>query len=292
MRVYSGLLLRIRTEAELANVLAHEFAHFELRHGLASFRNHRTTGDLLAWTTLLAAVAARMGAQTGSYQDTRISILGNFYAFNRNQERAADLLGFSYLTTAAYRPSSAADVWRMAMNEADAGARARGQRSTRYNALTFFATHPTSLERADTLALLANRVMGGDFEGRESYTAAMAPWISSFLMDEIKLNNFGGTEYLLGRLASSGWTADLSFARGELYRMRGAPRDLVNAAQFYRDALSSNPEMMEARRGLGLALIRSGQTEEGRVNIRTYLDRNPNATDAAMLRSLLPSSGQ
>ena len=38
MTVWSGLLLRSRNEAELAAVLAHEFAHFERRHTLQAFR--------------------------------------------------------------------------------------------------------------------------------------------------------------------------------------------------------------------------------------------------------------
>jgi len=35
LRVYSGLLLRVRSEAELAAILGHEFTHFEQRHSLA-----------------------------------------------------------------------------------------------------------------------------------------------------------------------------------------------------------------------------------------------------------------
>src|SRR3546814_8668521 len=38
MRVFSGLLLRVRNEAELAAVLGHEFGHFEQRHSLARFK--------------------------------------------------------------------------------------------------------------------------------------------------------------------------------------------------------------------------------------------------------------
>lgn len=289
MRVYSGLLLRVRSEAELASILGHEFAHFELRHGLASFRANRRAGDMLAWMTVLSALSVRLGGYS-TYHNDRITIIGNLYAFNRDQERAADLLGFAYLAQASYRPSSAADVWRMAMNEADASARALGHRSTRYSSLAFFSTHPTSLERADTLALLANRVRGGEIEGQDAYRAAIQPWIASFLDDELKKNNFGGSEYLLERLAAGNWTADLYFARGELYRMHGNPRDLVDAQQFYTQALESDPDHTEALRGLGLSQLRAGVIDAGRNNIRRYLSARPDAPDAAMLRSLLPPS--
>jgi predicted Zn-dependent protease len=41
MRVYSGLLLRVHSEAELAAILGHEFGHFEKRHGLQEFKAKR-----------------------------------------------------------------------------------------------------------------------------------------------------------------------------------------------------------------------------------------------------------
>ena len=44
MRVFSGLLLRMRNEAELAAVLGHEFGHFESRHGLNRFKAARQRG--------------------------------------------------------------------------------------------------------------------------------------------------------------------------------------------------------------------------------------------------------
>lgn len=49
MRVYSGLLMRVRNEAELAAVLGHEFGHFEKRHSLNKFKQRRTGTDILAW---------------------------------------------------------------------------------------------------------------------------------------------------------------------------------------------------------------------------------------------------
>ncbi len=47
MVVWTGALLRLRDEAELAAVLGHEFGHFEMRHGLKTFRRARTIGDII-----------------------------------------------------------------------------------------------------------------------------------------------------------------------------------------------------------------------------------------------------
>lgn len=288
MQIWSGLLLRVRNEAELGSVLGHEFAHFELRHSLEDYRRRRAASDFLAWTALIGAAAQRYGGGYSSYGDYRISVFGALAHYNRDQERLADVRGFAYIGQAGYRPSAAADVWRSVMNEADATAAGRARRSTRYDNVAFFASHPTDLQRADYLSGLANRIpTQGDYDGRDAYRAAMAPWIPQFLDDQIKLNDFGGTEQLLARLSSDGWTAPLLYARGELYRARGNPRDLVQAAEFYQLALKDDPTMTAAFRGLGLSLLRSGSVEPGRAALRSYLSTNPQATDAAMLQSLI-----
>lgn len=288
MRVYTGLLLRVRNEAELASVLGHEFAHFELRHTLADYRRARSGSDLLAWSALLGAIAARMGSQTRTdQQDLQISVLGSIYHFKREDERASDRLGFAYMASAGYRSAAAADVWRGVMNEADRSAQSRGRPVQRYQNVAFFATHPTSLERADTLSLLANRIPGGEIENTEGFNAAMAPWRRSFLEDELAGGDFGAVDYLLDRLAGEHWSADLLYAKAENFRVRGNPRDLVSSTTYYRDALVKDPTFDDAYHGLGLALIRTGNVSEGREALKNYLARKPQAPDAPMLRMML-----
>lgn len=288
MRIYSGLLLRMRNEAELASILGHEFAHFELRHSLEDFRRSRSSSDLLAWTAVLGSLAVTYGSGAGqSYGDFRISVYGALARFNRDQERAADIRGFSYMTAAQYRPSAAAEVWRSAMNETDATLTGRALRSKRYDGTPFFASHPTNLERADYLSALANRVPGGEYEGRNAYQAALAPWLDQFLEDQIKLNDFAGTEYLITRLGSEEWTAPLLLARAELYRLRANPRDLPNAVEFYRQALVLNADLPTAYRGMGLSLMRMDRKAEAGPPLSRYLELKPDAPDAGMIRSLV-----
>lgn len=288
MRVFSGLLLRVRNEAELASVLGHEFAHFELRHTLAGFKRARSSSDLLAWSALLGATAARFGATNGqSYQDLEISVLGTLYHFKREDERASDRLGFSYMAAAGYRSSAAADVWRGVMNEADRSAEARGKPLKRYDGLAYFASHPTNLERADTLSLMANRVPGGEVDNAEAYRSALAPWFEKFLADQLAEGDFGATDYLLERLAGNNWTPELLLAKAENYRNRGNPRDLVTAAGLYRQVLEKDAGKIEAYRGLGLSLLRTGEQGAGKEAISKYLKSKPDAPDASILGTLI-----
>jgi len=88
-------------------------------------------------------------------------------------------------------------------------------------------------------------------------------------------------------VAQDGWSEDLLFARAELYRQRGYPRDLVAAADFYRQALALDQRHAESHRGLGMALLRGGEAEAGRAELRRYLELAPTAGDAAMVRALV-----
>ena len=290
MRVYSGLLLRVQSEAELAAVLGHEFGHFEKRHGLASFKAGRTGSDLLAWAAVLASMSNNYDARR-SFNDLELSVYGSFYRFKRNQEREADFVGIGYLNESSLRPQAASRIWRSLIAEAEASSKARGFSKPRFDRIAFFATHPPEAERADYLGSLASPEGDSRDEGADRYKTAMAKWLPVFLDDQIKLNDFGGSEYLLNALAEDGWTASLWQARGDLYRARGAPRDLVNAADFYSRAVVLEPSLAEAFRGLGLSLIKTGRSAEGKTALERYLQLKPTASDAAMIGITIASVG-
>jgi beta-barrel assembly-enhancing protease len=287
MRVFSGLLLRMRNEAELAAILGHEFGHFEKRHSLMQFKTARNGSDLLAWSALLASMSPSYQAQR-AYRDLQLSVYGSFFRFGRDQEREADLLGLGYLNQSELRPQAASQVWRNLMGEIEASATARGLRKPDFKAIAFTASHPPEAERAEYLAALANPSARQRDDGADRYRAAMANWLPVFLQDQIKLNDFGGSDYLIERLAEDGWTADLWFARAELYRTRGNQRDLVNAVQFYRSAVGLNSEFPEAHRGLGLSLTKIGEREAGKAALRKYLEIKPEADDAGMIQLMIP----
>lgn len=290
MRILSGLLLRVRNEAELAAVLGHEFGHYEQRHYLNKFKAARTGTDLLAWGALLASMAPSYSVAR-SYQSLELSVYGNLFRYGRDQEREADLLGLGYLNNSNLRPQAAAVVWQNLMREIEASARVKGLRKPKFEAIAFTASHPPQAERAAYLAASARPDAVAREDGAGRYREALAPWLPLFLEDQIKLNDFGASEYLIQSLAESGWTATLWFARGELYRLRGHPRDLVNAAEFYQSAIQLDPALANAHRGLGLSLLKTARPTEGQAALRKYLELKPDASDAGMIRMMLPKEG-
>jgi predicted Zn-dependent protease len=275
--VWTGLLLRMRSEAELAAVLGHEFGHFELRHSLQGFKRARSSSDILAWAAVLTP------------HDTTLpsTIIGMSFAYDRSQETQADMMGLRYMKAAGYRASAFPQVWERLMAEQDASALGRMRTvSHRYNA-GYFASHPTELARASYLREAAGSDADTGDDNAIQYQAALAPWRAQFLNDQIKLNDFGGSEYLIGQIAGSSWSADLLFARAELYRERGNPRDLVSAAQFYQQAIDLGCADPAAWRGLGLSLMRAQQVDAGRTALAAYLQRAPAATDRSAMIMLI-----
>ena len=287
MRVFSGLLLRMRNEAELAAVLGHEFGHFENRHGLNRFKAARKGTDILAWGALLASMSPSYDARR-TYQSLEISVYGNLFRYSRDHEREADLLGLGYLNRSSLAPQAASQVWQNLMSEIQASAVARGLKKPKFNAIAFTASHPPEGERADYLAELASSDGAPRDYGADRYRAAMEEWLPVFLEDQIKLNDFGGSEYIIENLAKDGWTASLWNARGELYRTRGHQRDLVNATQFYGNAIALDEGLAAAHRGLGLSLFKTGDRTRGQASLARYLELAPDADDAKMIEMMVP----
>ncbi|MFC4291940.1 M48 family metalloprotease [Sphingorhabdus arenilitoris] len=277
MIVWSGLLLRTKNEAELASVLGHEFSHFDRLHSLQSFRNIRQKTDAMAWMSFVPYVGF-IG---------QIGAIRSIFSFSRDMERQADLVSLDYLADAGYDPRAASDIWRRLRAEMDATAEERKRKSQKDNNGGFFASHPNSGERMEYLEQAAAQKPPKNYVRNEAeYRAALARWWPLLIDDQIKLNDFGATEFLLRQLGESGWTPQLLYARAELYRARGKEGDFTQAAAFYRQSLAADAELAESWRGLGLALIRSGAPEEGKTALHRYLRANPDAFDRGIIEMM------
>lgn len=290
MIVYTGLLLRMRDEAQLAAVLGHEFTHFEKQHSLRLFREMRKKTDLLSWFSFLPLPIPYAG-MVG-----QLAIVGSIYSFNRDMEREADAGSIEELVRAGYDPMAASTIWAQLGAEMDATAAERGHRSRKDKNGGLFATHPRSTERMERLAQIAAAASGDGERLRRAaeYRAGLGAWWPRLIEDQVSRQDFGGTEYLLGALAGSeeGWTADLLYARGELYRARGEEGDFTRAAGFYRQAIALEDAPVESWRGLGLAELRAGNEAAGRAALRDYLARAPQAEDAEILAMMAAGDAQ
>lgn len=273
--IHTGALLRLRTEAELAFVLGHEFAHYEERHGLQAFKKARSATDGMAFFAMAGAAGSLVS----------LLMLTDFLGFNREQEQEADLVSTEYLEASGYSQRGAADVWVRMLDEDDARAAERN-RGKRGRNTEWLDSHPAPFVRATYLDRLREFEDTNGLDGRDRYASKLAPFIGGFFDDQLKRNDFAASEYILNEIAADGWTADLLPLRGELFRTRGGPQDLQQAIGYYSEALSLGNNQPETWRGLGLAQLRSGARDEGQASLRKYLELQPDAPDAGMMKMM------
>lgn len=282
MQVWSGLFLRCRNEAQLAAVLGHEYTHYRNRHTVRQFRDLKNKTNAIGWLSVIPLG----GMVAGGIALAQLGMIGSVFSNSREMEREADTGALPLMVKAGYDPSAAAKVWGQILAEDAATALERKRARRREGGM--FATHPQSIERQAELEKQAKALASSSATALNAaeYRAALAPWWADFIDDQIKLNDFGATELLLGQLADGNWTGELLYARGELYRSRGKPEDFKAAAGFYRDGITKGSAPVEAWRGLGVALLRSGDTPGGRTALKIYLEKKPDAKDKAMMEMM------
>src|SRR6478736_8495858 len=108
--VFTGLLLRMRNEAQLAGVIAHESGHFLRRHMIRSWRDQKRKTDIFAVGAMLAGVGgAGAGVYLGNYvQLAQLGTLLSLFQYSRVMEAEADAMGAKLIAKRAIRRSK----WR------------------------------------------------------------------------------------------------------------------------------------------------------------------------------------
>jgi len=150
--VYEGLYHpekgMVKTDDELAAVLAHEMGHVTARHGteqLSKGKAVKTTGAVLSTILNVALSVATQSASTGDLAgdlfDTAYGAGAAlwFPSYNRKQEAEADKLSMIYLARAGINPQAAIDIWE----------RAASKSKDKKNSI--FASHPTDEKRYKAL---------------------------------------------------------------------------------------------------------------------------------------------
>jgi len=287
--VFSGLLLRMRNEAQLAGVIAHESGHFLRRHLIRSWRDQRRKSDLFAIGAMAAGVGgAAGGIYLGDYvQLAQLGTILSLFSYSRAMEAEADAMGARLIAEAGYPPIEMANVWEQLIGEEDASARYRRKHRRRGS---LFDTHPSPSSRLADLKLSAAEVTvpGKAYDnGRARYLSKIAPIRQMLLDDQVRLNDPGASQYLLNTLALDGWNGLLRYYEGEVWRLRSRAGDDARAAQSYAVSVAYPDAPAEAWRSHGLSLIKDGRSGEGKAALGRYLKMKPGAPDAPFIRQMV-----
>ncbi|QIK96007.1 M48 family metalloprotease [Sphingomonas sp. HDW15A] len=288
--VFSGLLLRMRNEAQLAGVIAHESAHFLRRHQIRQWRDMRKKTDLLAIGTMLAGVAGgAAGVYVGDY--ARLAQLGAILSvlrYNRTLEAEADAMSVKLLADAGYSPHAMSQTWQQLIGELDASAAYR--RKNRDRGYSLFATHPSPEARMADLRVSADEVTvpGRIYDDhRARYLQAIGQIRPTMIDDQIKLNDPGASQYIVETLAQDGWNGLLRYAEAEIWRLRNRAGDDARAAAGYAASVRYPDAPPDAWRWHGIMLQKAGNRAEAKGAFQRYLLIAPNAPDAPFIRQQL-----
>lgn len=133
--VHTGLLSYIKSDGELAGVLAHELAHVEKRHSM------KTISRTIGMSVLLGLIVDK-SSESRKKQISKIGAVAISLAqlgYSREAEYEADAYGVNYMRAAGYDKSELLNFWgRM---EAESG----GDKNPAIFQL--FSTHPPTSER-------------------------------------------------------------------------------------------------------------------------------------------------
>ena len=271
LQVWSGLLLRVENEAQLAAVIGHEIGHYLQRHTVERLRDLKARaafGQVLGLFGVVGLVGALANAAAA-------------LAFSRDQEREADRIGMMLMRGSGHDPREASVIWANLLAELAATPDADPSKDS-----ILFATHPPSAERRDTLDAMAIGSSGE--KGEDAWRARIAPLRRELLADEIKRGRPYETVALATRLLGrEPDDPDLLYCRGEAYRRRGVDGDLALALADLQAAVQSPAAPPLAHRALAVMYRESGQTAPARTAYERYLTAAPDAPDAAMIRQTL-----
>jgi predicted Zn-dependent protease len=286
--VFSGLLLRMRNEAQLAGVIAHESGHFLRRHMIRSWRDQKRKTDILAVAGMLAGVGgAGAGVYLGDYvQLAQLGTILSLFSYSRAMEAEADAMGAKLIAETGYPPIEMANIWEQLIGEENASARYRGKHRHKGG---IFDTHPSEGSRmADLRADAAEITVPGKAydNNRERYLATIGQIRPMLLDDQVKLNDPGASQYLIETLARDGWNGLLRHYEGEVWRLRNRPGDELRAAQSYAAAVAYPDAPADAWRWHGIALMKEGRAAEAKAAFHRYLTMKPDAPDAAWVRQM------
>lgn len=283
MLFWTGALLRIRNEAELAFVLGHETGHFTAKHSLRQWRRMKSAS---AWLGAFQLAAYGAGAG-GVAQLGMLAGSAAIFKYSRDMEREADHLGFASVVANGWAPQAGSDMWARMWRE---------EQTRKYDRpLQIFSSHPASQERLNDIKTAAAAITNPPTDlGTDRYRAAVRPLMPKLLDEELAQRRYAGSILVIGELLEDAPIEDkglLTFYLGEAYRRRGLNDDKGKAAGYYTQAITLPGTPPAAWREHGYALRTAGDAIGARAALQRYLQDAPQAEDRAFVQREIDTLG-
>jgi len=281
MVVWTGLLLRVGNEAQLAAVIGHEAGHYIRRHSLKAWLDAKTRTDLMA----ILSIGLAVGGVPGGGDIFNISQLlqaGIMAKHSRDNEREADEIGLDSLIKAGYDPDEAPKVWENIIKEMELG--------ENKNPPAFFASHPNPKERIKNLKEQTKKY--SDIKrnhNKENLKNIISPHTKNWIKNEIRTNNkIEQTSFIFSNFFDNKEDSHLlKFYQGEIYRLKKEEKNNEKAIELYKESIEENDNFPDVYRELGLLLLKEEKKDEARKNLEKYVTLAPNAKDVEIVKSYI-----
>lgn len=281
MVVWTGLLLRVGNEAQLAAVIGHEAGHYIRRHSLKAWLDAKARTDLMA----ILSIGLAVGGVPGGGDIFNISQLlqaGIMAKHSRDNEREADEIGLDSLIKAGYDPDEAPKIWENIIKEMELG--------ENKNPPAFFASHPNPKERIKNLKEQTKKY--SDIKrnhNKENLKNIISPHTKNWIKNEIRNNNkIEQTSFIFSNFFDNKEDSHLlKFYQGEIYRLKKEEKNNEKAIELYKESIEENDNFSDVYRELGLLLLKEEKKDEARKNLEKYVTLAPNAKDVEIVKSYI-----
>ncbi|MEE4537275.1 MAG: M48 family metalloprotease [Erythrobacter sp.] len=262
--IHAGLLNAAETANEVQGVIAHELGHITAGHVVRFEERTRGAQGITLLSLLLGVGAALAGAGDaafGALMAGQQAAMGNFLAFNRNQEAATDQAGARYLSGAGISGrGSLAFFERLRNLEIRRG-------FPQSDEAAYTRTHPLA---GDRLQMLRDQ-----YQRDPAWDAPDDPELQArFLAVRAKLYGYlADPERTLTMYPASDASVPGRYARAYAYHKDARVEEALAEADTLLADEPDNPYFMELK---GQILLESGRPEEALAPLRraTQMTRN------------------
>ncbi len=293
MYVWTGLLLRMQSEDQLATVLGHEFAHYQHRHSLQKFEAAKATAEFISFFSL--ATAGVGGGFIGLA--AAVGGVGAIQSYSRELEHEADGEGAKLIISKGYNPWEAVKIWenvqaeQKAAEDDDQEADEDAMRPANGGGSYFWASHPPTEDR---IKALTKEAESSGFNISKSNTENSrfknihAKWKVKWLEEMLVVTPLKPSLLVLDNQLETNLSPGLhAYYKGEAYRKEGSEESLAFALLEYKKAREAGNVPVDVTKKMGIVARRQGKSEQSIQYFQAYLTENSNAKDYSQIQSYL-----
>ncbi|MFT7686019.1 MAG: putative Zn-dependent protease [Candidatus Azotimanducaceae bacterium] len=289
--VNRGLLLALKSEAELAAVLSHEIVHAAAKHGAQAMQRNTLSQGLLAATALVISQSDHKDYADYVVGSAQVGLQLISTRYGRNAELESDFYGIQYMVAAGYNPAAAVTLQKTFVQLS------KNREQNWVEGL--FASHPPSSERVKKNKETVSNLVGlnsGDFyaERYEKKLSHLRSAKDAYIAAK-KAKKLASQNKFESALSTLSTAIKIEPNEANFYGTRGSilyqQKNYKLAEQAFTQALELNNNYFEYYLGRGLTRNQQGNTSAAQKDLKQSITLLPTAAANQHLGQIALDSG-